>query len=322
MTDKCEKFKLSLELKSFLGIRNNFYLIIIKCLIVLIIILLRVAFLTLLERKILRLIGLRLGPNKVSQYGLLQPMADALKLANKQVNLISINSIWFYYTRRIIIFHISLILWRTLIFSPPLLNTKFTAIIIIILLGVRSLKVIIAGWRTFRKYPLLGILRTIRQLISYESVIYLCLLSLIYILGNFNFNSLIFFPLITPGIIIPIIIRLWIPSVLADLNRTPYDFRERERELVRGYNTEFGSRAFTLIFLREYRNILFIALLTRLILLTVGSLGTFLSFLLSLIFILWIRATFPRIRFDKLIIIAWKTFIPIITLYLIIILLI
>lgn len=262
-----------------------------------------------------------MGPNKVSNYGLMQPIADALKLANKQINLISINSIWFYYTRRILIFIIALILWRTAAWNPPIINIKFTVLIIIIILGLRTLKVILSGWRTFRKFPLLGILRTIRQLISYESVIYLCLLTLVYFIGSFSLNTLRYFPITLLGGLMPITIIIWIPSILADLNRTPYDFRERERELVSGFNTEFGSRAFTLIFLSEYRNILFISLLTTIIFLRTQFKFTILGFLLRLFSILWIRATFPRIRFDKLIIIAWKSFIPIITIYLLIIIL-
>lgn len=288
-----------------------------KRIFILITILISVAFLTLLERKVLRLVGFRKGPNKVILMGVLQPIADALKLINKQLNNTSIRSFWFYYIRRGVIFLLSLILWSTInIFSFIII--KLNILVIMLILSLNSIKIILAGWRTFTKYPLLGIIRTINQTISYESVLCLCLLIVILIPKSFNFLFNIFLPLKINRLIIPFIFLIWIPAILADLNRTPYDFREGERELVRGYNTEFGSRGFTLIFLAEYRNIIFIARLTTLLFFWSKVNIIIIFFSLINFFIIWVRSTLPRSRIDKLIMTAWKFFIPFLTIILII----
>lgn len=284
---------------------------------ILIIILISVAFLTLLERKILSLIGSRKGPNKVTLMGLLQPIADALKLINKQLNCTSIRSYWFYYLRRRIMFLLSLILWSTINISSFII-LKLNILVIMLILSLNSIKIILAGWRTFTKYPLLGIIRTINQTISYESVLCLCLLIIILIPGSFNFLFNTFLPLRINRLLSPFTFLIWIPALLADLNRTPYDFRERERELVRGYNTEFGSRGFTLIFLAEYRNIIFIRRITTILFFWSRIIMIIIFFSFFNFFIIWIRSTLPRRRMDKLIITAWKFFIPFLTIILII----
>lgn len=253
--------------------------------------------------------GQRLGPNKVRVRGVLQPIRDALKLRNKQINNLTISSFWFYYLRASMILGLTLTLWVRRTINPPLVRLKITILIIILILRINSIKVILRGWRTFRKYPLLGAMRTVRQLISYEVILYLILLCFIFLTSRFNFYSVNFYK---SNIIIftsPIIFYLWVPAMLADLNRTPYDFREGERELVRGYNTEYGARGFTLIFLREYRNIAFFSLITAILFIQNYKIITTI-FLFIIFSIIWIRATLPRLRFDKLIILAWKFFIP------------
>lgn len=227
-------------------------------------ILISVAFLTLLERKVLRLVGVRVGPNKVSFYGFLQPIGDALKLANKQVNILRNFSFFFYYLRRILMFVIGTIIWATCVNSPCAVSFKFGILLLLIILGINSLNSVIRGWRSFGKYPLIGSLRTVSQLISYEAVLYLCIFFLVFFYTRFSFDSLNFFPFDSFIIFFPLVFILWLPSFLAELNRTPYDFSEGERELVRGFNTDFGSLRFTFIFLAEYRMILFFCFLTNL----------------------------------------------------------
>lgn len=262
--------------------------------------------------------GRRLGPNKVSCGGMLQPIADALKLINKRVNNLYLFSKWTYYIRTIIIITLTLILWRRIVENPTNLSLKFTILIIIVILRINTIKIIFRGWRTYTKYPLLGSLRTVRQIISYESIIFICIIAVVLLNNQFR---LITGPQekIIISVRIPFIILIWIPRMLAELNRTPYDFREGERELVRGFNTEFGSGRFTLIFLREYRNIIFIRTITTILFFNLKEEIINAIIILRILFlIIWVRATLPRYRFDKLISIAWKTLIPIITLFLII----
>lgn len=277
------------------------------------------AFITLAERKILRLTGFRQGPNKVSILGLLQPIADAVKLSNKSSNQLSNFFLLIYYLSTIFIIIISLMLWSCQPFGSLVISWKFSFVVMILVLGVMAIKRILSGWRTYSKYSLLGSIRTVSQMISYESVLYLCLLCFIWFNKRFRIFDVYtqeYFILI---IFIPFVLFFWVPAILAELRRTPYDFSEGESELVSGFNTEFGSKSFTLIFLSEYRNIIFFILLTSILLFSQKN-NLFFFIVLSFFnfWIIWLRRTLPRIRFDKFMDKAWKFFIPFITSILII----
>lgn len=183
-----------------------------------------------------------------------------------------------------------------------------------------SVKSILTAWRIKTKYPLIGRLRIVSQLISYESVLFLILLSAIALSKRFNINLIKITMINNLALEIPLILIIWMPTILAELRRTPYDFSERERELVRGFNTELGSRSFTLIFLREYINILLIIALTTILFFSPKNtiIITLWTILIAATTI-WLRATLPRLRFDKFIMTAWKFYIPFITIILIII---
>lgn len=298
------------DLRSFYGI-SLLELMLVKYIILILPILLLVAFFTLLERKILRLVGIRLGPNKVSLYGVFQPFADALKLINKQTNKLSNFNINFYYFRTIIIIIRIIVIWICLATNPEVFYIKFTFIFLIVILSFNSLNVIISGWRTFRKYSLIGSMRRVAQLISYESVLYICVFFLFWSYSRFNSKEIFSsFSRFENVFLLPTVFLIWLISILAELNRTPYDFSEGERELVRGFNTEFGSQSFTFIFLAEYGNIAFFRLITSLIFFSKIIIP---FFIFINIFIIWIRSVLPRFRFDKLIELAWKVLIPILT---------
>lgn len=272
-------------------------------------VLISVAFITLLERKVLRIIGFRLGPNKVSFRGFLQPLGDAAKLANKQVNVLLNFSFFFYYIGSFLIFICALFLWGSML---GVLDFKFCLLLIFLILGFNSLNSMISGWRTFGKFSLIGSMRTVAQLISYEAALYLCLFFLIFF--SFTFNSFTYSESTLKFIFLLSLscFYIWVPCVLAELNRTPYDFSEGESELVSGFNTEFGSGSFTLIFLAEYSNIIFFSIITSY--LFFGSRGAIFRFFSFFFFIIWIRSVLPRYRFDFLILLAWKFFIPFLTL--------
>lgn len=307
MAENCPKFRILS--------RNSFplrlpSLLVSKLGLLILPVLIRVAFVTLLERKLLSLVGLRLGPNKVSLIGFLQPLGDAVKLANKQSNSLSNFNSFFYYLRRLFLFLGSLTLWVSFRLDSPLVTFKFFFLLVFSVLSVNSICSILAGWRTFSKFSLIGRVRTVSQLISYESALYFCIFSVCACVRGLSYqffgeesfrNGFIF--------LLPFFF-VWVPCFLAELNRTPYDFSEGERELVRGFNTEFGSSGFTVLFLSEYSNIIFFSSLTAFLFF---SRSEVFSFFLLLYYVIWIRSVLPRYRFDKLMLLAWKFFIPFLT---------
>lgn len=292
----------------------DYYIIIIGLIFLLLGVLIGVAYLTLLERKVLGYIQLRKGPNKVGLIGILQPFSDAIKLFTKEQIYPRFSNYIRYYFSPIIRFILSLIIW---ILIPYYFNMiRFNLGILYFLcctrLGVYT--VIIAGWSSNSNYALLGGLRAVAQTISYEVRLALILISRILLIIDFNliyfslYQNLIWF------IIILFPLRLcWLRSRIAETNRTPFDFAEGERELVSGFNIEYRGGGFALIFLAEYSRILFIRLLFVLIYLGGFYLNIIFYFkivLISFLFI-WVRGTLPRYRYDKLIYLCWKRYLPI-----------
>lgn len=265
-----------------------------------------------MERKILSLVGSRLGPNKVRFLGIFQPINDAIKLSNKSINFLSNLSFFYYYMSSFFTLSVSVFVFSNFFSRPGISTIKHGLIFFLVLLGLNSLNRILCGWRVFRKYCILGRIRTVSQLISYEAVLYFCLFFFLYNTSIFRFSGFSYFPSYLRFLWILPCFYIWIPTFLAELNRTPYDFSEGERELVRGYNTEFSSSCFTLIFVSEYRNILFFCFLSSF--LFYGSFHYFFSFIF-IFFVIWFRSLLPRFRFDKLMLLAWKFFIPFITVY-------
>lgn len=303
VADLCVKFRISLRLYPLNLITFiDFLLLIVPALI-------SVAFLTLLERKILGVVGYRLGPYKVRVGGVLQPIGDAAKLANKSYNSLFNISFFYYYLSGSFILFCSLFLWFTLFSEPSPNSLKYSLLVVLVILGFNSFNSVFSGWRTLRKYTLIGRIRTVAQLISYEAVLYLCVLFHVFCYYSFNLFSMNFLMFKFFFLVSPFLFYIWVPSILAELNRTPYDFSEGERELVSGFNTEFGSSVFTLTFLGEYSNIIFLSLLTYFLFFY----ANFRFFFVVTFFVIWIRSVLPRFRFDKLMFLCWKFFVPFIT---------
>nr|YP_009773399.1 NADH dehydrogenase subunit 1 [Hanleyella oldroydi]QIZ12615.1 NADH dehydrogenase subunit 1 [Hanleyella oldroydi] len=283
-----------------------------------ILVLLAVAFFTLLERKGLGYFQVRKGPNKVGYEGIIQPLADALKLfCKEQTKLVTANSIP-YFIAPIVSLLLALCLWGLYLSSY---SVWFFSLSVLFFLSVSAFNVygtLIAGWASNSKYVLLGALRAVAQTISYEISLALILLCCLCYSGKFSFmvisqhnlliwSCFLFFP----------IFCIWFTSCLAETNRAPFDFAEGESELVSGFNIEYGSGGFALIFMAEYANILFMSLLTTLLFLGTNSILFFYSDLLfwlkvsTLAFLfIWVRATFPRFRYDLLMSLTWKSFLP------------
>nr|QGZ10008.1 NADH dehydrogenase subunit 1 [Eisenia nordenskioldi nordenskioldi] len=275
--------------------------------------LLAMAFYTLMERKFLGYFHLRKGPNKVGLMGLPQPFADAIKLfVKEQANPTPSNQVPFLIAPTMGLV-LSLMLW---IIYPHSHQSFFLQFSVLYFLCVSSMNVyttFLAGWSSNSKYALLGALRGVAQTISYEVSMSLVLLSALILLTTLDFTkmtmtswiSLMFIPLFL----------VWMITNLAETNRTPFDFAEGESELVSGFNVEYSSGLFALIFMAEYANILVMSLFTSLIffscplpLLSDSMLIAETSALATLF--VWIRATFPRMRYDHLMNLTWKSFLP------------
>lgn len=296
--------------------------ILLSIIIIFIISLLGIAFFTLLERKILGYIQIRKGPNKVGVIGILQPFADAVKLFCKEIKHPFISNFSPLIIAPIIALFLSLLLW----FSYPFYHPSFILYLgVLIFLCTSSLNVytlIGAGWISNSKYSLLGALRAIAQTISYEVRIVLVIITPLIIISSLNFYSFITSNLLILFIISPPFI-IWLTTILAETNRTPFDFAEGESELVSGFNTEYRRGIFALIFIAEYNRILAMSFFSSLLFLPTHPPLLYLTaptlIIITLaIFFIWARGTLPRIRYDRLINLTWKSFLPFILAFLII----
>lgn len=292
----------------------DIYLIIIGLLILIIGVLVGVAYLTLLERKVLGYIQIRKGPNKVGFIGILQPFSDAIKLFTKEQTYPNFSNYICYYFSPIVRFILSLIIWLLIPYYFNLIRFNLGVLFFLCCTRLGVYTVIVAGWSSNSNYALLGGLRAVAQTISYEVRLALILISRIIIIIDFNMLNFFYYQEFIWFIILIFPLRLcWIRSRLAETNRTPFDFAEGERELVSGFNIEYRRGGFALIFLAEYSRILFIRILFVLIYL--GGFSLRIIFYLKLRFIsflfIWVRGTLPRYRYDKLIYLAWKRYLPV-----------
>ena len=291
--------------------------LLINVLLTMVFILVAIAFFTLLERKILGYCQLRKGPDKIAIKGLLQPFADAIKLFLKQMSLpSSCNSILFFSIPVLRLF-LALSIW--VLYPSPFNpnNFKYGLLLFLALSSANVYMPLIGGWARNSKYSLIGALRNSAQSISYEVRLALILLCPIIVITRFNLNEFKCYSLIIL-ILIPNFI-IFLITLLAETNRTPFDLAEGESELVSGFNTEYGSASFALIFMAEYINILFMSVVRAYIFfyfftspfIILNQIISIIVALLISIFFVWVRATIPRIRYDQLIYLCWKTILPI-----------
>nr|YP_009630599.1 NADH dehydrogenase subunit 1 [Diamphipnoa annulata]QBR55106.1 NADH dehydrogenase subunit 1 [Diamphipnoa annulata] len=285
----------------------------IGSLILIICVLVGVAFLTLLERKVLGYIQIRKGPNKVGFAGIPQPFCDAIKLFTKEQTYPILSNYMPYYFSPIFSLFLSLLIWMIIPFFTGMYSFNLGLLFFLCCTSLGVYTVMIAGWSSNSNYALLGGLRAVAQTISYEVSMALILLSFVFLVGSYCLLDFALFQGNTWFLFLTFPLALsWFASCLAETNRTPFDFAEGESELVSGFNVEYSSGGFALIFLAEYASILFMSMLFCVIFLGCNVLE--MTFFLKLTFIsfmfIWARGTLPRFRYDKLMYLAWKSFLP------------
>nr|YP_010320639.1 NADH dehydrogenase subunit 1 [Fowlea piscator]UJP68291.1 NADH dehydrogenase subunit 1 [Fowlea piscator] len=281
-------------------------------------ILIAVAFLTLLERKLLGYMQHRKGPNLVGPLGLLQPIADGLKLITKEPTKPSLSSPILFTLSPILALTLAFTSWAPMPMPLALTNMNLALLFIMAMSGMFTYAILWSGWSSNSKYPLMGAMRAVAQIISYEVTLGLIIISLAAITGGYSLTSFtetqehIWLMLPTWPLAM-----MWFTSTLAETNRSPFDLTEGESELVSGFNVEFSAGPFALLFLAEYTNILMMNTLSVLMFINPGTMNPQLSttnlmaktILLTSTF-LWIRASYPRFRYDQLMHLLWKQYLP------------
>nr|ADW93607.1 NADH dehydrogenase subunit 1 [Brachymeles sp. A CDS-2011] len=297
---------------------QNCLLYLINPLLYIIPVLVAVAFLTLLERKILGYMQLRKGPNIVGPLGLLQPVADGVKLFIKEPVRPSPASPTLFIVTPTLALFLALAIWTPLPMPTTLADMNLGLLFMLAISSMAVYSILWSGWASNSKYPLIGALRAVAQTISYEVTLGIILLAIIVLAGGFTMqtllttqehNWLIFcsWPLA----------MMWFISTLAETNRAPFDLTEGESELVSGFNVEYAAGPFALFFLAEYTNILLMNTLTCILFLSPGTtpqnlfpMNLMLKTLLLTTLFLWTRASYPRFRYDQLMHLLWKNFLP------------
>ena len=304
-------------------------LIIANILLITLPLLLCVAYLTYAERRVIGLMQMRRGPNVVGPFGLLQPIADAVKLLFKEVIVPTRASKIVFIISPMITFILSLIGWAVVPFAPGVvladINVGVLYVLAISSLGVYG--IIMAGWASNSKYAFLGAIRSSAQMISYEVSMGLVIVTVLLVTGTLNLSQIVEYQRTMPFwiqlLMAPMAVIFFI-SVLAETNRLPFDLPEAEAELVAGYNVEYSSMAFALFFLGEYANMILVSAITVTLFMggylppfniefleVVPGLVWFIIKVTFLLFVfLWLRATLPRYRYDQLMRIGWKFFLP------------
>nr|WGM81685.1 NADH dehydrogenase subunit 1 [Mastigias papua] len=294
---------------------------VIKILIIIIPVLLALAYLTLAERKLLGYMQSRKGPNVVGIYGLLQPLADGAKLFTKEMIIPNHSNLILYFLSPVLFLTLALLIWSVFPYSIHIayFNIDLSVLLILAISSISVYAVLMSGWSSTSKYAYLGSLRAAAQMISYEVSMGLILLSVIICVGSLDLNKISWFQnnsSLFSFALLPCA-AMFLISLVAETNRAPFDLTEGESELVSGYNVEYSSMSFALLFLAEYANIIFMSGLFSLIFLGgwsfMGySFTVFLGIKTSLIsmFFVWIRASFPRIRYDQLMALLWKSYLP------------
>nr|YP_009272426.1 NADH dehydrogenase subunit 1 [Polyrhachis dives]AMJ17077.1 NADH dehydrogenase subunit 1 [Polyrhachis dives] len=295
----------------------------LSLLLMVLVVLMGIAFLTLLERKILGYIQNRKGPNKVGVMGIFQPFSDAMKLLSKEVFLIYKSNYIIYSMAPLFMFTIMMGMWMLYPYFTNLYFLNYSILLMILMMSVMSYVVIYLGWSANSMYSMMGSIRSISQMLSYEVSFILIIMILMVLSESYSFIGFLKFQEYMWFMIYlyPLFLMFFL-SILAELNRSPMDFIEGESELVSGFNVEYFSGNFTLIFLSEYGMIIYFSYMI---------LVMFTSLLMSYLYMMWwinmmcfliisMRGLLPRMRYDELMYLCWKIILPLVLMYFLLIL--
>jgi len=302
--------------------------ILFKIVVILVPLIVAIAYTTLAERRLIGVMQMRKGPNYVGWFGLLQPIADAVKLIHKEIIFPTKSNRIIFIAAPVVTFTLSLSAWAVMPIGSEFvladINVGILYLFAISSLGVYG--IIMAGWASNSKYAFLGALRSVAQMVSYEVSMGLIIVSVLLCVGSMNLKDIVYaqqnmwfaIPLF------PMFIMFFI-SVLAETNRTPFDLPEAEAEIVAGYHVEYSSMPFALFFLGEYANMILMSALTSILFLggwlppvdmapfnwIPGPIWFALKISFFLFVFIWVRASLPRYRYDQLMRLGWKVFLPV-----------
>lgn len=315
-----------------------------KILLIIVPLMIGVAYLTYAERKVIGYIQMRIGPNRVGPFGLFQPIADGLKLLMKEVILPSKSNLYLFVLAPVLTIGPALAAWAVMPFGPELILADINAGLLYVL-AITSMSVygiVIAGWASNSRYAFLGAMRSAAQVVSYEIAMGFALVGVLIAAGSLNLGQIVlgqsggfwhwyWLPLF------PLFVVYFISGV-AETNRAPFDIAEGESEIVAGFHVEYSGMAFAVFFLAEYADMILISMLAATLFMggwlspfegipyleplfawVPGLVWLLLKTCLFLFFYLWIRATFPRYRYDQVMRLGWKIFIPVTLVWLVVI---
>nr|ALR69429.1 NADH dehydrogenase subunit 1 [Bemisia tabaci] len=284
-----------------------------------IMVMLSIAFFTLMERKMIGYSQSRKGPNKVLIMGITQPIADAVKLISKEVNMNNNSNFNMYLLAPALNISCSLVMWITFPFNYSFNFMKMSVLMLLSCMAFNVMTIMMMSWSSNSNYAFIGMIRTVSQLISYEINLIMIFITVIMMTEQMNFVYMskmqkyvsifmIMFPLML----------IWMITILAETNRTPFDFSEGESELISGFNIEYSSSTFMMLFLSEYSSILIMSFLTMCMFTNIVLISPkfYLMYLITCFVFIWARTTLPRFRYDKLMKFNWTQVLPMTTLML------
>nr|ACV92166.1 NADH dehydrogenase subunit 1 [Pinctada maxima] len=290
----------------------------VDVLVVVVGVLLGVAYFTLLERKALGSFHLRKGPCKVGIFGVCQPLADAVKLFSKEFFCPHVSASWAFLIAPGVGISVMCVTWTALYPTKALVSlVSLDVLIFLVLTSLNVYVVMVAGWASNSKYASLASNRGFAQAISYEVVLALISFCFVMLGKSFNFvvmsNTLVYY-----GFMVVMVVLCWSVVILAEVNRSPFDFVEAESELVSGYSVEYAGGGFALLFIAEYGNILFMSYFSVMLLFPcswevswlVWGVSMFFKSMVVSYWFLWVRAALPRYRYDLLMLVCWKGVLP------------